>query len=230
MMILLLFVLCGEAAFGQGGAAQDTLDESIPRLAIKNGTTTLLDPVLPSVNFGLEYYFTDRYSVYLEGGPVLKVRYFTDDPEFNELSGYRIRMALRHFLQPIRMSNKNVAYYVELFGSYYQINGNIAADFRRTTSIGSFSQRLDYELERSRMGGYLNFGFQSISRSGFLLEMGIGAGVLRRANRYGGDIPEDAVFLTNGTNLSFFDYQPFDPEPSWIASVLFYLNLGFTFD
>lgn len=193
-----------------------------PKFIIKNGTTSLLDPIIPTFNIGLEGYLAKNIALYLEGGPALKYRYFFNEPTMNKLNGYRLRAALRYYFDPPVIGDPS--FYVELYGSYYRIDANIQGDFRRTTSIGSFEQRLDYDMDRVRSGVYTNVGVQAIDLNRFVIEVGTGIGMIKREESYGG-VPEDARFSTNGGNI--FGYSQFETNENWVGMIFFYINLGY---
>jgi len=224
-MAFVLFLFFALLAKGQENLLESGQSQVTPRFSIKNGTSSLFDPVIPSFNVGFEKYFDNKLSIYLEGGPSLPYRYFTSYPDFNSLWGYRLRLALRYYFTPPQMDD--VFYYVELYGSYYQINANIEGDFSRNTDFGFYRQRFNYDADRNRIGTYVNFGFQSIETGGFLIELGLGAGVIRREDEFS-DVPPDADFITNGSNIMQHTSRDFSPD--WSGTIFFYINLGFAFD
>lgn len=220
-----LFSLISIITYGQVSQdtahLNDTKRGTIVNFIIKNGTTSLIDPIIPSLNVGFEKVFAKQNSFYVEAGPALKFRYFTVDPTFVKLRGYRIRAALRRYFKPPVFGETN--FYVELYGSYYQLNATIEGDFWRETNIGNFTQRFNYDMDRNRLGTYFNIGFQPVDVNGLAIEVGGGLGALRRTDKYSG-VPADASFRTNGSNI--FHYEANPDEPAWIGTLFFYLNIG----
>jgi hypothetical protein len=213
--VLVLFF--SQALLGQAQQAGNR-----PWFIIKNGTTSLLDPIIPTFNVGLEVYLAEDVALYVEGGPALKYRYFYNEPTMNKLNGYRLRAALRYYFEPPVIGDPS--FYIELYGSYNRIDANIQGDFVRRSSIGSFQQRLNYDIDRIRSGVYANIGVQAIDLNRFVIETGAGLGMIRREETFG-NIPSDASFITNGSNV--LRYSSRDIEESWTGMVFFYVNLGY---
>lgn len=192
-----------------------------PRFLLKNGATSLLDPLAPSFNLALEYRLASRFYGHLEGGPLLPFRYF-DEPTTEHLRGARLRAALRYYLRPPRAGAH--AAYLELLYAYQYTDARIEGDFLRETPAGSYGQRFSYDFRQRRHAGYLNIGIQQIFAGGFLFETGAGLGPLYRNRRYGG-VPADARFHTNGS----FIWEYGDKRQESFLSIMLYANLGYAF-
>jgi hypothetical protein len=216
---LLTLILLGSIHLVFG---QDRLPESGPDLVIKNGTSSLFNPVLSSINLGLEYYIPGGFSIHIEGGPAIKYRLLTTKPDFKRLSGYRLSAAIRKYFRPV--SFDHTEYFVEVYGSLFNMDATIAGDFWRRNEFGIYEQRIDYDMDRNRAGIYGNFGFQSIESRGFTIELGMGIGALWMQNRFSG-APDDATFLTNGS--LFFEYDNYLEYGNWILAPLIYINMGY---
>jgi len=216
---LALFLLCTTTFLSaqNGSGADDENDAPPPKFGIKANGITLMDPTLPSVNIGLEYFFNSDLSVCLEGGPSIKL---ASRPVINRLRGYRLRASVRKYMNPSVFGETN--YYFELLANLHQVNASVEGDFRRTTSIGNYRQRLVYDIDRNRFGTYLNFGIQRIEKGGFTFDIGIGIGAERRYNEFS-ELPDDARFSTNGSNS--LEYAP-GQSPQWHTTGFIYINLG----
>lgn len=215
-LTLLLFA----TAISAQNSSSDKVAESNnpgPKFGIKASATTLMAPTLPSLNIGLEYFFTSTLSACLEGGPSLNLN---SRPKINRLRGYRLRAAVRKYMHPSVFDETN--YYFELLTTVHRVEASVEGDFRRTTAIGNFRQRLEYDINRNRFGSYINFGLQKIEAGGFMFELGIGMGAERRYNTFS-ELPEDARFSTNGSNS--LEYAP-GQDPQWHTGGFIYLNLG----
>ncbi|MCB0568452.1 MAG: hypothetical protein KDC66_01750 [Phaeodactylibacter sp.] len=214
--LVMLFLARG-IAIGQEANAE----AAAPRFMIKNGTTSLLDPLVPSFNLAVEYRWAGRFSTHIEGGPLLPFRYF-NEPATEGLKGSRFRGAMRYYLRPPRIGTH--AAYLELMYTYQFISARIEGDFWRESSSGAYGQRLWYDFEQKKHAGYLNIGIQQIFASGFLFETGAGLGPFNRSRRYS-DIPDDASFHTNGS--LFWKYGSQDDGA--LLGLMLYINLGYAF-
>lgn len=216
---LLILALLGGIHFVFG---QDSIPETGPDLAIKNGTSKIFNPAIPSVTLGLEYYTVKGFSIHVEGGPAIKYRFLTTKPTFDKFNGYRLNLAIRKYFRPVIFHHTE--YFVEVQGSLFNLDATIAGDFRRSNEFGSYEQRFYYDMERNRTGIFGNFGFQSIEKGGFTLELGMGIGALWKQDRYSG-VPDDARFITNGS--SFFEYDNYLEDGEWLLAPLLYINMGY---
>lgn len=192
-----------------------------PRFLLKNGTSSLLDPIAPSFNLAIEYRLAGRFYAHAEGGPLLPVRYFAE-PTTDNLHGYRLRGALRYYVRPPQAGAH--AAFLELLYTYQETNARIEGDFFRDTPSGTFGQRLWYDFQQQKQGGYLNAGIQQIYPSGFLFETGFGLGALFRDRRYGA-VPPDAIFHTNGSFIWKYNQE----DLGALMGVMVYVNLGYAF-
>ena len=216
---LFILTLLGSLHFVFG---QDRVPEIGPDLVIKNGTSSLLNPVLPSVTLGLEYYISNDLSIHVEGGPAINFRFLADKPEFDKTSGYRLNAAIRKYFYPVAFDH--TGFFMEGYVSWFTIDATIAGDFRRNNEFGRYVQRLNYNMERNRGGIHGNFGFQSIDRGGFTIELGMGIGALWRQDRYSG-VPDDAKIITNGS--VYFSYNNLRDDGEWIIAPAFYMKMGY---
>ncbi|MCB0553428.1 MAG: hypothetical protein KDD02_07740 [Phaeodactylibacter sp.] len=192
-----------------------------PRFLLKNGTSSLLDPIAPSFNLAIEYRLAGRFYAHAEGGPLLPFRYFAE-PTTDNLHGYRLRGALRYYVRPPQAGAH--AAFVELLYTYQETKARIEGDFFRDTPSGTFGQRFWYDFQQQKQGGYLNAGIQQIYPNGFLFETGFGLGALFRDRRYGA-VPPDAIFHTNGS----FIWQYNQEDLGALMGVMVYVNLGYAF-
>lgn len=207
----------------------ETVTEAVPRLVLKHGTSSFLNPVIPSLNVGLERAIFPQLSVHIEAGLPIPFRYFNSFPIVSDLSGYRARAALRFYFEPVSFGTATS--FVELFFNRSVTNASVEGDFNRATIFGDYFQLINYNVNQEITGIYANYGLQVIEQKGFVFETGVGIGGQYRRDTYK-NIPADARFITNGSNI-------FNPERrgssndtnnaqgKWTTVLFLHFSLGF---
>ena len=191
-----------------------------PRFSLKHGPFSLFDPLAPSFNIAAEHILRPRIYGHLEAGPLFNLRLF-NEPTISNLKGYRLRGAIRYYLRPIQVGD--FAPFLEFLYTHQYTDGDIEGDFRRTTSLGSYRQRITYHMEQRKQGGFVNLGLQQIYAQRFIFEFGAGLGISHRRSNFSG-VPPDATFRTNGFLGWEYDRSPTRMD---LAAVQFYINLGY---
>ncbi|MGH1435376.1 MAG: hypothetical protein ACRBG0_13070 [Lewinella sp.] len=209
------------SAFSVTSFGQPLYEEQGADRVIRLSLGHLFDPLTPGPH--LSYEHRTRGNIYLrhEVGVFFDYNY-PDQESLQDLGGFRLRTARRKYHNNPGIIRQR--HYHEFAFDYRLLNARVEGDFIRG-GFNGFTQRIPYGIVQHSFS--LNYirGFCAIFGEHWQLDLGLGVG-LRLNNRNYEEVPEGAIFDTNGS--LFWQYGAREP---WhlTLSVPMILALGYQF-
>jgi len=194
IFLIIAFFLTGYSTLSaqDESSATDSLSGEI-RGIIRHSFIHWMDPIVPSALVGIDYRIGDHKYLRHELAYIFDLGY--EEPQaLTSLSGFRLRTAYRKYHQAPQLSRRLIGY-LEFSADYRYLDVGIDGDFRR--DAGNFRQRINYHLWQHSVSLNLLAGMTVPIGAKWLADFGVGGGVRLNHRRYS-EVPDDALFITNG--------------------------------
>lgn len=188
-----LLLLAPAFAFGQ---AVHPLPQVIGKLSLLH----LLDPLQPSLQFGLEHRLKERWYLHHQAGYLYEG--YTE-LDINQQNGFRLRSGIRHYSRYALQRNDKT--FGELSISYQYALLKLEDEFCRFDC--AYFQRIEYERRQNIYTLAFDYGTVNYFSDDFLVELAVSGGLRLGSMRFS-DIPPDAQLA----GVSGFNPLRYNPE------------------
>lgn len=182
----------------------DTLGTA-PRLMLKTSVGNLIGAQYSKVHLSAAWRMTPRQYVEVGGGILIPFATASQKVEWNDFSGFTFEASYLLFTRPLTGANSRPVWWFAGGIAYQELEGNISGDFSRQDQ--NYIQRLNYDVKDQRTGGKISAGFLFVFGKNVTLDFGGSLFVFDRQWAFS-ELPEDVVFLKNGSRHWRYGHQP----------------------
>ncbi len=176
-----------------------------PRLMLKASIGDLIGTQYSRVHLSAAWRMTPRQYVEVGGGRLIPFGIAAHKVAWNDFSGYTFEASYRLFTRPLTSVNIRPSWWLAGGIAYQELEGNISGDFSRQDQ--NYSQRLEYDVKDQRTGGKVSAGLLFFLGKNLTLDWGISFFIFDRQWAFS-ELPEDVVFLKNGSRHWRYSHQP----------------------
>ena len=192
-----------------------------PAFAIGINLANLLHAQSTALDIVADIRLSGPFSMRIDGGPMINL-IRKRDLRVRKFTGWQLGLGTRYYFK--EDPGEVYSMFAELRGKYKSYNATIAGDFFIDNEFGIYKQRINYLAEVEEFNVQVGFG-QSFTFDQFRMDIVVGIGPASVDIKYK-DIPNNALFDTNGTNLWEPD-KDYNPYPEHF--IFFEWILGYTF-
>ncbi|WP_282784917.1 hypothetical protein [Phaeodactylibacter xiamenensis] len=198
-------------------------EASVPKLTVKLGALSLIDPVLPSFNLAGEFQISGRWYGQMEAGLILNLEDQVDGLRTGDKSGFRLRPAVRFYYQEQR--NR---YFLEFLLVYRQVSMDIDGEFWiAPPNELSYNRLVNYSVDSRKLSAFLNVGlFDHSFNERLLVELGMGLGLTGQDNSFS-NIPDYGSLRRTSIFSGAFDPDYAINTADIRVTGMLYLNIGY---
>ncbi len=208
-------------AVGQGSDSLNTA----PRLMLKVSLADLAGTQYSRVVALAAVRMAPRHYLEVGGGKLFNSGIAFRRTKWQTLSGYTFEASYRFYARPLtRIDEYGTVLWLGGGFAQEEIKGSINADFDRHD--GAYSQRMRYSVNDRRTGGKVSIGLFNTFGKHLMMDAGVALFIFDRRWSFS-DLPEDVVFLKNGSQ--HWHYGTGEPHQKTEARFSLVLRLGWLF-